>query len=52
MTEGGAPVRIGVIGTGAIRQVMQVPIFAEREDVAFRAIAPRMVRTDPDGWPR
>jgi predicted dehydrogenase len=29
----GHPVRVGVIGTGAISQVVHVPIFAEREDV-------------------
>jgi predicted dehydrogenase len=39
MTEGGAPVRVGVVGTGAISQVVHVPIFAEREDVELVAVA-------------
>ena len=39
MTEGGSPTRIGVIGTGAISQVVHVPIFAEREDVDLLAVA-------------
>ena len=39
MTEGGTPVRVGVIGTGAISQVVHVPIFAEREDVELVAVA-------------
>jgi predicted dehydrogenase len=39
MTEGGSPVRVGVIGTGAISQVVHVPIFAEREDVDLLAVA-------------
>ena len=39
MIAGGAPVRIGVIGTGAISQVVHVPIFAEREDVSLVAMA-------------
>jgi predicted dehydrogenase len=39
MTEGGDPVRVGVIGTGAISQVVHVPIFAEREDVDLFAVA-------------
>ncbi len=38
MTEG-AVVRVGVIGTGAISQVVHVPIFAEREDVELVAVA-------------
>jgi len=38
MSEGGA-VRVGVIGTGAISQVVHVPIFAEREDVELVAVA-------------
>jgi predicted dehydrogenase len=32
-------VRLGVIGTGAISQVVHVPIFAEREDVDLLAVA-------------
>ena len=39
MSEGRAPVRIGVIGMGAISQVVHVPIFAEREDVELVAMA-------------
>jgi predicted dehydrogenase len=35
----GHPVRVGVIGTGAISQVVHVPIFAEREDVELVALA-------------
>src|SRR5574339_313799 len=39
MSEGTAPVRVGVVGTGAISQVVHVPIFAEREDVELVAVA-------------
>lgn len=39
MSEGRARVRIGVIGMGAISQVVHVPIFAEREDVELVAMA-------------
>jgi predicted dehydrogenase len=39
MTEGGDPIRVAVIGTGAISQVVHVPIFAEREDVDLVAVA-------------
>lgn len=39
MTEGGAPVRVGVIGTGAISQIVHVPIFAERQDVDLVAVS-------------
>jgi len=39
MTENGPDIRIGVIGTGAISQVVHVPIFAEREDVDLLAVA-------------
>jgi len=39
MTEGSDRVRVGVIGTGAISQVVHVPIFAEREDVDLVAVA-------------
>ena len=35
----GLPIRVGVIGTGAISQVVHVPIFAEREDVELVALA-------------
>ena len=35
----GHPVRVGVVGTGAISQVVHVPIFAEREDVELVALA-------------
>lgn len=37
--QGPSPVRVGVIGTGAISQVVHVPIFAEREDVELVAMA-------------
>jgi predicted dehydrogenase len=40
MTEA-APIRLGVVGTGAISQIVHVPIFAEREDVALVALADR-----------
>jgi predicted dehydrogenase len=36
-----APIRLGVVGTGAISQIVHVPIFAEREDVALVALADR-----------
>jgi predicted dehydrogenase len=39
MTEGGDAIRVGVIGTGAISQVVHVPIFAEREDVDLLAVS-------------
>jgi predicted dehydrogenase len=39
MSEGSAAVRVGIIGTGAISQVVHVPIFAEREDVELVALA-------------
>jgi predicted dehydrogenase len=39
MTEGSAALRLGIIGTGAISQVVHVPIFAEREDVELLALA-------------
>ncbi len=39
MNEGAPAVRVGVIGTGAISQVVHVPIFAEREDVELVAVA-------------
>jgi predicted dehydrogenase len=39
MTEGAAPIRLAVIGTGAISQIVHVPIFAEREDVELVALA-------------
>jgi predicted dehydrogenase len=39
VTGGGSPIRVGVIGTGAISQVVHVPIFAEREDVDLLAVA-------------
>jgi predicted dehydrogenase len=39
MTEGGPALRLGVIGTGAISQVVHVPIFAEREDVDLLAVS-------------
>jgi predicted dehydrogenase len=39
MTEGSDRIRVGVIGTGAISQIVHVPIFAEREDVDLVAVA-------------
>jgi predicted dehydrogenase len=39
MNEAADPIRVGVIGTGAISQVVHVPIFAEREDVELVAVA-------------
>jgi len=39
MTEGSSAVRVGVVGTGAISQVVHVPMFAEREDVDLLAVA-------------
>ncbi len=39
MTQGPDAIRLAVIGTGAISQVVHVPIFAEREDVALVALA-------------
>lgn len=39
MTEGGAQLRVGVVGTGAISQIVHVPIFAEREDVQLLAVS-------------
>lgn len=39
MSEGGGPIRVGVVGTGAISQVVHVPILAEREDVDLVALA-------------
>ena len=38
MTEGAAPIRLAEIGTGAISQIVHVPIFADREDVDFVAL--------------
>ena len=38
MTEGAAPIRLAVIGTGALSQIVHVPIFADREDVDFVAL--------------
>ena len=37
--EGGSLLRIGVIGTGAVSQIVHVPIFSEREDVHLLAVA-------------
>ena len=39
MTDGAPPIRLAVIGTGAISQVVHVPILAEREDVDLVALA-------------
>lgn len=43
MSERPDPIRIGVVGTGAISQVVHVPIFSERDDVDLAA----MSDTDP-----
>lgn len=43
MTELRDTVRVGVIGTGAISQVVHVPIFAERRDVELIALCDRDV---------
>jgi predicted dehydrogenase len=39
MSDLPGPLRFGVVGTGAISQVVHVPIFAEREDVELVAMA-------------
>jgi predicted dehydrogenase len=39
MTERSEVVRLGIVGTGAISQVVHVPIFAERPDVDLVALA-------------
>lgn len=39
MTGSGTPARVAVIGTGAISQVMHVPILAEREDVDLAVLS-------------
>ena len=39
MTDDTAPIRFAVIGTGAISQVVHVPILAERKDVELVALA-------------
>ena len=39
MTEGGTPIRLALIGTGAISQIVHTPIFAERYDVDLVALA-------------
>ncbi len=39
MSEGDAPIRLAVIGTGAISQVVHVPIFAERTDVDLAVLS-------------
>ena len=41
MSEATTPLRVGVIGTGAISQVVHVPIFSERYDVELAALADR-----------
>lgn len=38
-----APVRVGIVGAGAISQVVHLPIFVEREDVEVVALADRDV---------
>lgn len=39
MTEARDPIRLGIIGSGAISQVVHLPIFAERDDVELVAMA-------------
>ncbi len=39
MSEADGLLRVGVVGTGAISQVVHVPIFAERSDVELLALA-------------
>lgn len=39
MTDGRSPLRFAVVGTGAISQIMHVPILAEREDVDLAVVA-------------
>lgn len=39
MSEARDPVRVGIIGAGAISQVVHLPIFAERKDVQLVALA-------------
>ncbi len=39
MSEGGPEIRVGIVGTGAISQVVHVPIFSEREDVDLVAVS-------------
>ena len=39
MTDGGSPLRLGVVGAGAISQIVHVPILAEREDVDLAVLA-------------
>lgn len=40
MTEGD-PIRVGIIGAGAISQIVHLPIFVEREDVEVTVLADR-----------
>jgi predicted dehydrogenase len=44
MTEGKAPIRAAVVGTGAVSQLMHVPILAERSDVDLVVLADVDVR--------
>jgi predicted dehydrogenase len=37
--EGGRPARVAVVGTGAISQIVHVPILAERQDVELAILA-------------
>lgn len=39
MNGGGTPLRVGVVGTGAIAQIMHVPILAERTDVDLAVLS-------------
>ena len=41
MTRGTAPVKVGVVGTGAIAQLIHLPLLVERPDVEVVALADR-----------
>ena len=41
MTQPVTPLRVGVVGTGAISQIVHVPVFVERDDVDVVAMADR-----------
>jgi predicted dehydrogenase len=39
MTGGGERIRVGVVGTGAVSQLVHLPLLAERSDVAVEAVS-------------
>jgi len=48
MSEGGSPIRVAVVGTGAISQVVHIPMMVERYDVDVAVLAdedPHKART-------